>query len=395
MKKKRIISGTGCCLVDRIYPDIDFLHPDVAKYISAKQGDGGIHPGRLVFSEPFEAYCGRSLQSAVDEISRGSTGAVLNVGGPSIVALIHAAQLLHESDAVVCFCGTRGDDPAGEFLQSQLDRTPVQLKGIKLSTRATPSTIVLSDPSYHGGHGERAFINQIGAAWEMEPSDLEDGFFEADVVAFGGTALVPHLHDHLTGLLKRARQAGCLTVVNTVYDFRSEISAPGRRWPLGEDGGAYPFIDLLVTDREEALHLSGAPDLETAGKFFMERGVSAFLITSGTEDTLAWSDNRRFKPLPMNAYPVSQALVSDLNGFKGGDTTGCGDNFAGGILASLAWQLNQGKDTPDLEECIAWGTVSGGYCCFHVGGTFLEREPGELLERIKPYYFKYLEQIHG
>jgi len=30
-----------------------------------------------------------------------------------------------------------------------------------------------------------------------------------------------------------------------------------------------------------------------------------------------------------------------------------------------------------------------------VGGTFLESSPGEKLEMIRPYYHKYLEQIHG
>ena len=48
----------------------------------------------------------------------------------------------------------------------------------------------------------------------------------------------------------------------------------------------------------------------------------------------------------------------------------------------------------DLMECIAWGTVSGGYCCYHVGGTFIEMDPGEKLELIRPYFDRYKEQLN-
>ena len=66
----------------------------------------------------------------------------------------------------------------------------------------------------------------------------------------------------------------------------------------------------------------------------------------------------------------------------------------GGVLASMAWQLSEGKELIDLEECIAWGTVSGGYGCFHLGGTHIEQKPGEKLGNIRPYFDHYLKQIH-
>jgi sugar/nucleoside kinase (ribokinase family) len=394
-KHPLIIAGAGCCLVDRIFPDVDFSLPAFQKYGSRRKGDGGLHPGRLVFSEPFEAFSGRDLRGAVAEITKDRAAPILNVGGPSIVALIHAAQLLQGSPAEVQFYGARGDDAAGEFLQNRLEQTPVKLQHFKIVPGSTPSTIVLSDPHHQEGQGERAFINEIGAAWKMKAEDLEQGFFDADVVVFGGTALVPRLHDQLTVLLQKARAAGCITVVNTVYDFRNESVNPGKRWPLGSDDESYQYIDLLITDREEALHLSGKQDLFAAGNFFKAMGVSAFLITSGTEHTLAFSDGRLFKPQSVRSYPVSSELVNDLKDFMGGDTTGCGDNFVGGVLASLAWQMLKEDHLPDLGECLAWGTVSGGYCCFHVGGTFLEMEPGEKLELIRPYYDRYNHQING
>jgi len=394
MSRKIIVSGAGCCLVDKIYPQIDFSHPDMQKYLSRSAGDGGLHPGRLVFSEQFEAFSDKPLKDIIEEIARGRKEPVLNVGGPSIVALVHASQLLNDSPVEVNYFGTRGDDEPGAFLQTSLDETPVNCERLRIARGSTPSTIVLSDPSYNNDQGERAFINDIGASWNMGPEDLEHGFFDSDVVIFGGTALVPGLHDKLTDLLKKAKEKGCLTVVNTVYDFRSEFARPGEKWPLGQGDESYKHIDLLITDLEEALHLSGRDNLLSAGNYFIEQGVSSFLITAGTDHILAYSGGKLFKSLPLSRFPVSPELIHDLKGYQGGDTTGCGDNFAGGVIAALAWQLVENNDKSDLTECLAWGTVSGGYCCFHLGGTMMEKEVGEKFQAIQPYFEKYMNHFH-
>ena len=393
--KQITLSGAGCCLVDQIYPDIDFSEPAVAKYMSLKKGDGGLYPGRLVFSEQFEGFANSDLQSIVNEISENRKEPTLNVGGPSIVALIHASQLLQGSSTDIRFYGVRGDDEAGQFLYSKLENTPVRIEQLRIAEGATPSTTVLSDPNFNKGQGERIFINNIGASWHIGAADLGEEFFESDIVVFGGTALVPGLHDALTDLLIRSKSEGCLTVVNTVYDFRNELKNPGKAWPLGHSNKSYKNIDLLIMDREEALHLSGVDELSEATEYFIRQGVKSFMITNGTQPTHCYSDGTLFKSLTHNTFPVSSSLVNDLKGFQGGDTTGCGDNFVGGVLASLAWQLQRENVELDLSECISWGTVSGGYCCFHVGGTFIEREPGEKLKLIKPYLDLYTEQMNG
>ncbi len=394
MAKRITLSGAGCCLVDQIYPDIDFSDPHVDRLMSRKKEDGGLFPGRLVFSEQFEAFSGMDLKSLADELSIGRAEAVFNVGGPSIVALIHAAQLLQDISAEVSFYGVRGKDKAGEYLQSKLEQTPVKLKHFLSAEGTTASTIVLSDPNYNQGHGERIFINDIGAAWKFGPENLNEEFYESDIVVFGGTALVPHLHDGLKDLLKLSKSKGALTVVNTVYDFRSELGNPGRRWTLGGRSDSFKFIDLLIMDREEAQHLSGKEDLEEAGRYFIDQGVSSYIITNGTEDTTCGSNGKPFHLPGRKRYPVSKSLIKDLKHHTGGDTTGCGDNFVGGVLASMAWQLSENKQVLDLEECIAWGTVSGGYGCYHLGGTHIEQEPGEKLGNIRPYFDHFIKQIH-
>ena len=139
------------------------------------------------------------------------------------------------------------------------------------------------------------FINSIGAAWDYRPEELDDDFFNSDIVVFGGTALVPLIHDDLTSLLKKAKSKGCMTIVNTVFDFRNEKTDPSKRWPLGESDESYRYIDLLITDQEEALRLSGEHDQQSALKFFQKNKVSSLIITNGSKNILAYSDGQIFR----------------------------------------------------------------------------------------------------
>lgn len=91
--------------------------------------------------------------------------------------------------------------------------------------------------------------------------------------------------------------------------------------------------------------------------------------------------------------PVSHIIKSELISYRGGDTTGCGDNFTGGVITSVVNQLSNGNEHPDLREACAWGIVSGGFTCFYMGGTYFEEKPGEKMARIKPYYDSYKKQI--
>jgi sugar/nucleoside kinase (ribokinase family) len=393
MSDKIIVSGVGCCLVDLLFTDIDFGGDKIHQYLSKKRGDGGLIPGHLVFQEEFEKYSGGSFDLALNKITGGRTYENINIGGPSIVSLINLAQLADKESCEVRFYGRGGDDELGQYLLASLKKTPVVLKDFKLINNRTPSTVVLSDPSFDSYHGERMFLNSIGAAWDYFPHELNDEFFDSDITAFGGTALVPRMHDNMNYLLKKAKSKGCTTIVNTVFDFRNEKENPSKKWPLGESEESYGYIDLLITDKEEALRLSGKKDTLNAIRFFRNRKVSSLIITNGTNNILTYSDGRFFNISRLIEMPVSQKISDQLKNAQAGDTTGCGDNFVGGVMASIVTQLSQGVNHPDLEEACSWGIVSGGFACFYMGGTYFEENPGEKLERIKPYYESYKKQI--
>jgi sugar/nucleoside kinase (ribokinase family) len=380
-------------LVDYLYKPVNFHSEAMSPYLSAKAGDGGLSPGRLVFTEELERFASESYQGIRNKIVNGQEPVALNIGGPSIVSLIHAAQLLHDLPAEIRFWGCKGNDSGATFLEEKLQKTPLKIGSYKTGKRYTPFTDVLSDPEFDSGNGERIFVNNIGSAGELLPEDLGESFFDADIVVFGGTALVPAIHDHLTELLQTAKNKGCVTVVNTVYDFRNEKANPEKRWPLGKSDESYRLIDLLVTDFEEALRLSGEHDIWAAIRFFQEQQVGSLVVTNGSKNINAWSSGKFFRKLDLTELPVSAEVGQKIKGGTNGDTTGCGDNFAGGILASLVMQLNASKQTPDLKEACCWGIVSGGFTCFYIGGTYFEEFPGEKFRKLKPYYELYKQQL--
>lgn len=395
MKQSFIISGVGCALVDYLYKPVCFTDKGFTKYLSQKAGDGGLSPGKLVFKEEFEKFSNDQYRKTRNIISKGTKPVTVNIGGPSIVSLIHTAQMLHGLDAEVFFSGSKGNDQDGKFIDEKLKITPIKVRNYKIGSLHTPFTDVLSDPDYDGGFGERIFINNIGAAWEFMPDDLDDTFFCSNIVVFGGTALVPNIHNDLLELLKKAKKNKALTVVNTVYDFLNERKDSINPWPLGKSNESYGYIDILITDMEEALRLSGTKSTLEAIQFFKQSGTGTVIITHGPGPVHFFSDSNLFGLVPLSTLPISERIRDILlHGNKSGDTTGCGDNFAGGVIASIATQLIQKKNYPlNLRKAIALGIVSGGFACFYNGGTFFESRPGEKAEMIQGFYNDYLKQI--
>lgn len=394
LKKKITVSGTGCCLVDRLYNNVSFHSDTFLSYSSKKRGDGGLSPGHLVLKEEFEEYTKKNFQVVLNELTAGRAPDKINVGGPCIVALIHAAQITFGLNSEIKFYGCHGPDENGHFLLSSLQKLPVDISRFKQMGTLTPSTDVLSDPSYDNGHGERVFVNSIGSAWDYSPENLDNDFFKSDIVVFGGSALVPQIHDNLGELLQQSKENGCITLVNTVFDFVNERANPHKRWPLGKNDESYPDIDLLITDRDEALRLSGEKSIEKAMQFFIEKQTGAVIITNGAKNVLLYAGNELFGRVEMRELPVSDTISKKIRekGYNG-DTTGCGDNFVGGVVGSLMFQLNEGRKKLDLEAAATLGIVSGGYACLYIGGTYFEKYPGEKYELMTPVLNDYKKQI--
>jgi sugar/nucleoside kinase (ribokinase family) len=390
------ISGLGCTLLDFVYNGIDFSSPVFRKYSSREAGDGGLMPGQLVFLEDLEKFAGLEFETIIRDIAGDRDPDAFNVGGPAIVSVIHAAQLLGgESD--IRFLAAIGNDWVGQRILDILSHTPVSSRDFVRKDARTPFTNVLSDPEYNGGRGERTFINNLGAAGELVPEDLPEGFLQGDILALGGTALVPQVHDRLDEILAMAAP-DAFRLVNTVFDFRSEQRNPGQPWPVGKDHGSFNSIDLLIMNREEAQKISGQPSLDKALAYFTASPLKAFMVTDGTEPVSVYADPDLYGSHgydPAVKLPVSRPLFDlSLSDKTGADTTGAGDNYVGGVLYSLASQLNGGRRYPDLVEAARWGIVSGGFACTYMGGTFLEDHAGQKMEAVSRYHEMYRQQLN-
>ncbi len=390
------VSCVGCSLVDSIYANVDFNSEAFRHYLSESDGDGGLNPGHLVFVEDLEHFSGKPFMQIRNEISNGANPDAFNLGGPAIVALINAAQITQNQDIQFNFYGVAGRDDTAQQIFDILRCTPVNIDNYIQLDGTTPFTDVFSDPSYHNGNGERTFVNDIAVACQYTPEHIDQSFFDADIIFFGGTALTPGIHDHLTSLLKKSKAHDCVNIVTTVFDFRNEKRYAGKRWPLGESDESYSLIDLLIVDWVEALRLSGTDNIDDAIKFFIDSGTHSLIITHGSENFYIWSDNTFFKQQEITVLPVCNLADKRLAAHPElkGDTTGCGDNFAGGVLASVSQQLrDKKKGKLDLLEACSWGCASGGFACFYMGGTYLEKFNGEKREKIAEFQQAYMQQI--
>jgi len=380
------INATGCALMDYIYPDLSFNSPEFRKYLSIRDGDGGLAPGKLVFAEEIEKFSHNDIHQIINDLNGSVSPISSNIGGPGIVSIINAAQLLGQN-AEIKFFGAIGKDKIAKQFLELLNRTPISSGNFKETEGITAFTDVLVDSKYDQGHGERCFINNIGASGFYSPDLLPDHFFDADIVVFGGTALVPLIHDHLDELLRKAKEKNSFTIVNTVYDFRSEKNNPGKPWPLADGRN----IDLLIMDFEESLRISGTNSAYKAREFFINSGVGGLIITNGPHEILLYSKDDISPGERMKSFAVS-ILVKEMieNGIFKGDTTGCGDNFCGGVIYSVASQLRKSKKAyPDLKEAIVWGVAAGGFTCSYKGGCYFEKQSGEkkqALEKIVQSY---------
>jgi sugar/nucleoside kinase (ribokinase family) len=389
--KKIKISVTGCGLGDFVYNNIDFSSATFQKYRSLQSGDGGLEPGKLVFTQELETFAQQPFKKILSEIAGNRSFEAFNIGGPALVSAINAAQLLYNANAEVCYYGARANDEKGKAISTLLEKLPLKLDNYKVLGGETPYTDVLSDPDFENGKGERTFVNNIACASQYNAVYLDDYFWNSDILVFGGTALVPTLHTDLTQLLAKAKQKRAFTVVNTVYDFPNQKQHPDKPWPLGNTLESLPLIDLLIMDHEEALRISGTLNLIDAIIFYKENGSNAFIITQGADSTYLYSSGKLFSTIE-TTLPVCHWISDEFTDqpHLKGDTTGCGDNFVGAVITSIVQQLLAKTPILSLKDAAILGTVSGGFACYYVGGTFYEKYEGEKFEKTSRMLQRYV-----
>lgn len=396
MKKKINIQATGCCLLDRIITHFDFNSKDFIPLRSRKKGDGGLEVENLVFLQDLMDFCGLSREEIFSRIIAKPEQEIRRLGGPAIIALARAALLLDDK-AECCFWGGWADDENGKSILKQLKKQAINIDHYQKQKGQSPLSLVLSgkDPV----HGDvRSFLCDLGLLLQYSPDNLGPDFFAGDIHFYGATALTPLVHQKLDKLLAKSKTAGKVTIVTTVYDFINEKQNPEKKWPLGASDSAYSDIDLLITDLEEALRLSGTSSIEQALDFFINKGTASCVITQGSRPFYYFSNGSLFKKSGPARLPVCAEVETykEKNPGLVLETTGCGDNFAGGLITSLASQLMENsKGQLDLVQAAEWAAVSGALACFHPGGLDLQQSPTRQRQMFGNWLKAYQKQIRS
>jgi sugar/nucleoside kinase (ribokinase family) len=257
----------------------------------------------------------------------------LVVGGSAAITAVAAARL----GLQVALAAVVGDDPAGEFMLSQLRRAGVDTGAVTVRRDLpTGMTAVLSQGA------DRAILTAPGAVGSLTAADIPVPLLtSARHVHVSSYFLLADLRGpSLARLLAAARSAGATTSVDTNWD-------PAGRW--GDDllWAALAEADLLLPNEAEALLLSGQPDASTAAAALAARGP-ALAVKLGTRGALCADGTGQVRVWLPPAVPV--------------DATGAGDCFNAGLITGLLTGL-------DLPHATALGCAAGALSTRAPGGT--------------------------
>lgn len=170
---------------------------------------------------------------------------------------------------------------------------------------------------------------------------------------------------------------------------------PDKKWPLGNSDDSYKYIDLLITDQDEALRLSNESTTEAAITFFIDKKVPAFIYQwfKSCNSIFQRATFQRIGLGKIPCFPANCQRTEKTN--KSGDTTGAGDNFVGGVIVSIVNQLQPEKRNSVLRRRFPGELFRVVMLVFTWERTYFEQENGEKLNKIKPYYEFYQQQING
>ncbi|MDC7245313.1 MAG: carbohydrate kinase family protein [Sphaerochaetaceae bacterium] len=385
-----LISGVGCCVVDYVYQNIHFDNRLLEKYGSSNEVKGLTY-GEASLIEDLEEISGEPIKKIIEDLTDNKPYTSL-LGGVAVAALIGASQLLHSHNAKVQYYINVADDENGKLIQDSLKKTPLSLDKIRVKRGRTAITYALCDTD-EDYEGTRTFISEphIEENLTLRVSDLDRDFFSSDIVLFSCVQWEPEISDNFTDILKSCKTHNMITVVGTASDPQMR----GKdKWVLGDSDEVYRYIDVLIMNYHEALYYSGTTSLNEAISYFKKSQVNSFIITHGIEPTFVYGSAPHFYPIEQ-MIPIVDEIDTDkkMGKLPTGDSVGCGDNFVGGVIASIAVQMEQGKKRFDLFESVISGNLNGGITSTVKGGTFYESYAGEKKKLCEFYETKYRKRL--
>lgn len=283
-----------------------------------------------VMASPVGAYPGRGMLDRVDSVT-------MHNGGNAMTAAINLTKMGVEASMI----GKVGCDVFGDFLRDRLAKAGVDTRGLATDpTTQSSVSVVLLDAG-----GERSFLHCVGTNGTFGLSDVDfDVVAECDLIFVTGSFLMDRFDGEETrDFLKKCKEMGKTTFLDVCWDARG-------RWGELLDM-SMPYIDYLMPSIDEAVRIAGCSEPDAIADVFMAKGAKNVVIKMGKTGAYLRLSGETVGKL----YP---AVGTD----KPVDTTGAGDSFCSGFLASYA----RGKRP---EECIMFANAVGALCVTAKGAT--------------------------
>ncbi|MCS7180055.1 MAG: PfkB family carbohydrate kinase, partial [bacterium] len=228
---------------------------------------------------------------------------------------------------------------------------------IKISDKFTTSgtsVLVHSD-------GERSFIHSIGANADFDITDFDFSLLsEVDILHIAGPFLMPKfLKNGLFEILKKAKEAGIITTLDTVWDAF-------ENWFNGIKE-SLPYIDYFFSSIEEAKMISKKETKEEIVDFFLSYDVKNVCLKMGEKGS--YIANKK----ESHYFPALRVNVID--------TTGAGDGYVAGFIKGLV-------ENYEFKKCGLLANIVGAKITTAIGTTSGIKDWKDLLEFAKDFGYE-------
>ena len=258
-------------------------------------------------------------------ISTSSGGAAGNV-----------AAWLTRTDARSTIVSHVGDDPAGAAIIAEFDALGVSHGDLVIPGETSGVVVVLVDSS-----GERTMFPDKGANSRLTVTDLPDlGTFQAVYIS-GYALLNPLARDGVLAMIEKIKAEGLPIYFDpaSVGAMKDVADKELHNW--------FSMMDVLFLNEEESIYLTGSVDIERALNYLLDFS-QVVVIKRGSAGAIAKA--RGFDSISLPAFAATVV-----------DTTGAGDSFAAGFIASYS-------KNHDLTAALQAGGELAAGCVAIVGG---------------------------
>ena len=310
---------------------------------------------------------------AYDSINTGINNIEHTLGGSAIYAGIAAAghmnRQFNNSNNKIGLVGVIGTD----FLDSDLDRLKkhgLDIKGIKKEEGLT----FRWSGSYSGDMSQAiTHSTDLNVFESFTPIVPED--FQTPEITF-----CANMHPLIQSSVLDQSKPHKFSVVDSmnlwINNTPEELSAILRR------------VEMAILNSDEVKMLAKCEDLIEAGNLIREgialtgegktgKGPEILIIKKGGEGVLALFEEN---VIELPAYPTPNLI----------DPTGCGDSFAGALLAHLSVNSNSRIDKENLIDALIHANVTASFTIEEMGVKGIENLKSK---QYNDRYVKYLELI--